>query len=47
MREVNGKVADDSVLIKDLQIKTGQGSVLAPNLSYYICRVNRDNILPV
>ena len=32
MRKVNGKVSDNSIWIKDHQVKTGQGSAPAPDL---------------
>ena len=45
MHEINGKVADDSVQIKDPRIKIGWGSTTLSDLFSYLYRITGDDIL--
>ena len=47
MRTFNGKVADDSVSIKDHQVQNGWGSTAAPDLFAHICRIIGDDIFTI
>ena len=47
MRKINGKVADDSVIIEYHQLQIGWGYDSVSDLFYYLYRITGDDILLV
>ena len=47
MRQINGKVDDNSILIEDPKIQIGRGSAAASYLFSYLYRITGDDIFTV